>query len=137
MTNPSITRLPYNSFRLPVRNRASRLASRYGRRDRNHPRRCGGTVLFHGGHSSHGVPERAHDHSRNTYWEFLPLDAAITFHKIVGITAGVFAAIHAVGHCINFYHVATQSQEGLACLFQEAVFRYPSVCDSVPSFLVF
>ncbi|KAI6241662.1 NAD(P)H oxidase (H(2)O(2)-forming) [Aphelenchoides fujianensis] len=36
--------------------------------------------------------------------EFLPLDAAITFHKIVGITAGVFSAIHTVGHCINFYH---------------------------------
>ncbi|KAI6201072.1 NAD(P)H oxidase (H(2)O(2)-forming) [Aphelenchoides besseyi] len=54
--------------------------------------------------------------------EFLPLDAAITFHKIVGITTGVFSAIHTVGHCINFYHVATQSQEGLACLFQEAVF---------------
>jgi predicted ferric reductase len=54
--------------------------------------------------------------------EFLPLDSAITFHKIIGITAGVSSAIHTIGHCINFYHVATQSQEGLACLFQEAVF---------------
>lgn len=54
--------------------------------------------------------------------EFLPLDSTIAFHKIVGITAGVFSAIHTVGHCVNFYHVATQSQEGLACLFQEAVF---------------
>ncbi|CAD5221006.1 unnamed protein product [Bursaphelenchus xylophilus] len=54
--------------------------------------------------------------------EYLPLDSAITFHKIVAISAGVFSAIHTVGHCINFYHVATQSQEGLACLFQEAVF---------------
>nr|CAD2201289.1 unnamed protein product [Meloidogyne enterolobii] len=54
--------------------------------------------------------------------EYIPLDSAITFHKIVAITAGVFAAIHTIGHCVNFYHVATQSQEGLACLFQEAVF---------------
>ncbi|KAI1729776.1 heme peroxidase domain-containing protein [Ditylenchus destructor] len=53
---------------------------------------------------------------------YLPLDSAITFHKIVGVTIGVFAAIHTIGHCVNFYHVATQSQEGLACLFQEAVF---------------
>nr|CAD2201224.1 unnamed protein product [Meloidogyne enterolobii] len=51
--------------------------------------------------------------------EYIPLDSAITFHKIVAITAGVFAAIHTIGHCVNFYHVATQSQEGLACLFQE------------------
>ncbi|KAL3120520.1 hypothetical protein niasHT_009345 [Heterodera trifolii] len=54
--------------------------------------------------------------------EYLPLDSAITFHKIVAITAGTFAAIHTIGHCVNFYHVATQSQEGIACLFQEAVF---------------
>ena len=54
--------------------------------------------------------------------EYIPLDAAITFHKIVAITAGFWSAVHTIGHCINFYHVATQSQEGLACLFQEAVF---------------
>jgi len=30
--------------------------------------------------------------------------------------------IHSVGHLINFYHVATQSRDGLACLFQGAVF---------------
>ena len=62
--------------------------------------------------------------------EFIPFDAAITFHKIVAITAGVWSAIHTVGHCINFYNVATQSQEGLACLFQEAVFSsnfFPSI----------
>uniref|UniRef100_A0A183CKT1 Ferric oxidoreductase domain-containing protein n=1 Tax=Globodera pallida TaxID=36090 RepID=A0A183CKT1_GLOPA len=51
--------------------------------------------------------------------EYLPLDSAITFHKIVAITAGIFAATHTIGHCVNFYHVATQSQEGIACLFQE------------------
>ncbi|KAK0417047.1 hypothetical protein QR680_012805 [Steinernema hermaphroditum] len=54
--------------------------------------------------------------------EYVPFDAAIGFHKIVAVMAGVWSAIHAVGHCINFYHVATQSQEGLQCLFQEAVF---------------
>lgn len=54
--------------------------------------------------------------------EYLPLDLAITFHKIVAIVAGFWAIVHTVGHCINFYHVATQSQDGLQCLFQEAVF---------------
>uniref|UniRef100_A0A1I8ARM6 NAD(P)H oxidase (H2O2-forming) n=1 Tax=Steinernema glaseri TaxID=37863 RepID=A0A1I8ARM6_9BILA len=54
--------------------------------------------------------------------EYIPFDAAIVFHKIVAVFALIWSAIHAVGHCINFYHVATQSQEGLQCLFQEAVF---------------
>ncbi|TKR77884.1 hypothetical protein L596_018782 [Steinernema carpocapsae] len=54
--------------------------------------------------------------------EYIPFDAAIGFHKIVAVMALLWSAIHAVGHCINFYHVATQSQEGLQCLFQEAVF---------------
>ncbi|GMR43024.1 hypothetical protein PMAYCL1PPCAC_13219 [Pristionchus mayeri] len=54
--------------------------------------------------------------------EFIPFDAAIAFHKIVAITAAFFAAVHTIGHCVNFYHVATQSQEGLNCLFPEAVF---------------
>uniref|UniRef100_A0A0M3K700 Dual oxidase (inferred by orthology to a D. melanogaster protein) n=1 Tax=Anisakis simplex TaxID=6269 RepID=A0A0M3K700_ANISI len=54
--------------------------------------------------------------------EYVPFDSAITFHKIVAILAGFWAAVHTVGHCINFYHVATQSQDGLQCLFREAVF---------------
>lgn len=54
--------------------------------------------------------------------EFIPFDSAIAFHKLVAIVAAVWATIHTVGHCVNFYHVATQSQEGLQCLFQEAVF---------------
>uniref|UniRef100_A0A915PEP6 NAD(P)H oxidase (H2O2-forming) n=1 Tax=Setaria digitata TaxID=48799 RepID=A0A915PEP6_9BILA len=54
--------------------------------------------------------------------EYVPLDSAITFHKVVAVVAGFWAALHSVGHCINFYHVATQSQDGLQCLFQEAVF---------------
>ena len=53
---------------------------------------------------------------------FIPFDAAITAHQIIALTAAVFAVVHTVGHCINFYHVATQSHEGLRCLFQEAVF---------------
>ncbi|GMT20614.1 hypothetical protein PFISCL1PPCAC_11911, partial [Pristionchus fissidentatus] len=56
------------------------------------------------------------------FGEFIPFDAAIAFHKIVAITAAIWATIHTVGHCVNFYHVATQSQEGLNCLFPEAVF---------------
>lgn len=58
------------------------------------------------------------------FGEFLPLDSAITFHKIVGVTIGVLSTIHTVGHCVNFYNVALQSQEGLACLFREAVFGF-------------
>ncbi|WKX98615.1 hypothetical protein Q1695_013921 [Nippostrongylus brasiliensis] len=54
--------------------------------------------------------------------EFIPFDSAITFHKIVALFAAFWAALHTIGHCVNFYHVATQSQEGLHCLFQEAVF---------------
>ncbi|CAI4224724.1 unnamed protein product [Auanema sp. JU1783] len=54
--------------------------------------------------------------------EFIPFDSAIAFHKIVAVFAAFWAILHTVGHCVNFYHVATQSQEGLQCLFQEAVF---------------
>ncbi|KHJ88720.1 ferric reductase like transmembrane component, partial [Oesophagostomum dentatum] len=54
--------------------------------------------------------------------EFIPFDSAITFHKIVALFAAFWASLHTIGHCVNFYHVATQSQEGLNCLFQEAVF---------------
>ncbi|CAJ0942291.1 unnamed protein product, partial [Mesorhabditis belari] len=54
--------------------------------------------------------------------EYIPFDSAIAFHKIVAITAAFWATTHTIGHCVNFYHVATQSQEGLQCLFQEAVF---------------
>ncbi|CAG9535166.1 unnamed protein product [Cercopithifilaria johnstoni] len=54
--------------------------------------------------------------------EYIPLDSAIAFHKLVAIVAGFWATVHTIGHCINFYHVATQSQDGLQCLFQEAVF---------------
>uniref|UniRef100_A0A0K0DQL2 Ferric oxidoreductase domain-containing protein n=1 Tax=Angiostrongylus cantonensis TaxID=6313 RepID=A0A0K0DQL2_ANGCA len=63
--------------------------------------------------------------------EFIPFDSAITFHKIVALFAAFWASLHTIGHCVNFYHVATQSQEGLHCLFQEAVFGsnfLPSIC---------
>uniref|UniRef100_A0A0N5APC8 NAD(P)H oxidase (H2O2-forming) n=1 Tax=Syphacia muris TaxID=451379 RepID=A0A0N5APC8_9BILA len=55
--------------------------------------------------------------------DYIPFDSSITFHKIVGIVAGFWALVHTVGHCVNFYHVATQSKEGLQCLFQDALFR--------------
>ena len=78
--------------------------------------------------------------------EYIPFDSAIAFHKVggkwiifleyfipvnttqffplqvVAVTCLIAAATHTIGHCVNFYHVATQSQEGLQCLFQEAVF---------------
>uniref|UniRef100_A0A0K0DSC4 NAD(P)H oxidase (H2O2-forming) n=1 Tax=Strongyloides stercoralis TaxID=6248 RepID=A0A0K0DSC4_STRER len=54
--------------------------------------------------------------------EYIPLDSAIVFHKIIGYTIAFFSAVHTIGHLVNFYNIATQSQEGLQCLFQEAVF---------------
>ncbi|EGT51247.1 hypothetical protein CAEBREN_24129 [Caenorhabditis brenneri] len=54
--------------------------------------------------------------------QYIPFDSAIAFHKIVALFAAFWATLHTVGHCVNFYHVGTQSQEGLACLFQEAFF---------------
>uniref|UniRef100_A0A5S6QR67 NAD(P)H oxidase (H2O2-forming) n=1 Tax=Trichuris muris TaxID=70415 RepID=A0A5S6QR67_TRIMR len=54
--------------------------------------------------------------------QYIPFDAAMTFHKVIGVTIGLFAAIHTAGHCINFYHISTQDLDGLQCLFQEAVF---------------
>ncbi|KRX26639.1 Dual oxidase 1 [Trichinella nelsoni] len=53
---------------------------------------------------------------------YIPFDATLSFHKIVGITTGIFSAIHTAGHCINFYHISTHDLEGLKCLFQDAVF---------------
>ena len=46
----------------------------------------------------------------------------ISAFQIVALFAAFWASLHTIGHCVNFYHVATQSQEGLHCLFQEAVF---------------
>ncbi|CAB3410873.1 unnamed protein product [Caenorhabditis bovis] len=54
--------------------------------------------------------------------QYIPFDSAIGFHKIVALFTSFWAIVHTVGHCVNFYHVGTQSQEGLNCLFQEAVF---------------
>ncbi|PIO73709.1 ferric reductase like transmembrane component [Teladorsagia circumcincta] len=53
--------------------------------------------------------------------EFVPFDSAIGFHKIVALFAAFWAVVHSIGHCVNFYHIASQSKEGLRCLFQEAV----------------
>ncbi|KAK6024721.1 ferric reductase NAD binding domain protein [Ostertagia ostertagi] len=53
--------------------------------------------------------------------EFIPFDSAIGFHKIVALFAAFWATVHTIGHCVNFYHIASQSKEGLHCLFQEAV----------------
>uniref|UniRef100_A0A0N4WSV0 NAD(P)H oxidase (H2O2-forming) n=1 Tax=Haemonchus placei TaxID=6290 RepID=A0A0N4WSV0_HAEPC len=55
------------------------------------------------------------------FGELIPFDSAIGFHKIVAFFAAFWATVHAIGHCVNFYHVASQSKEGLHCLFQEAI----------------
>ncbi|KAK6040088.1 FAD-binding domain protein, partial [Cooperia oncophora] len=56
-----------------------------------------------------------------TLGEFIPFDSAIGFHKIVALFAAFWAYVHTISHCVNFYHIASQSREGLQCLFQQAV----------------
>lgn len=67
---------------------------------------------------------------RDTFlYHYIPFDSAVTFHKIVAITGGVFAFIHTFGHIVNFYHVTTQPIAHLQCLFREMTFG-----PSPPSF---
>jgi dual oxidase len=60
---------------------------------------------------------------RETFlYHYIPFDSAVTFHKIVACTGGLFALVHTVGHLINFYHVSTQPIDHLRCLFREMSF---------------
>ncbi|CCD71702.1 NAD(P)H oxidase (H2O2-forming) [Caenorhabditis elegans] len=54
--------------------------------------------------------------------QYIPFDSAIAFHKIVALFTLFWSTLHTIGHCVNFYHVGTQSDRGLACLFQETFF---------------
>ena len=55
--------------------------------------------------------------------QYVPFDAAVSFHKIIALTALFFTIMHAVGHGINFYHIATQTSSDLTCLFREVFHR--------------
>ena len=55
--------------------------------------------------------------------QYVPFDAAVAFHKIIALTALFFTIMHAVGHGINFYHIATQTSSDLTCLFREVFHR--------------
>ncbi|XP_014669047.1 PREDICTED: dual oxidase-like [Priapulus caudatus] len=65
--------------------------------------------------------------------QYIPLDSALEFHKIVACTSAFFTAVHSVGHIINMYHVTTQPIEHLMCLFKEITF--PSTFQ--PNFVYF
>ncbi|CAL1297932.1 unnamed protein product [Larinioides sclopetarius] len=55
---------------------------------------------------------------RETFFnQYIPFDAAITFHKYIAFWALIFSLFHIIGHGINFYHVATQTVSDLQCLF--------------------
>lgn len=60
----------------------------------------------------------------------IPFDSALSFHKVAASTGGLFAIVHLVGHAFNFYKVATQPAQDLACLFRE-VYWYT---HQLPSF---
>ena len=54
---------------------------------------------------------------------YIPFDSHISFHKIVALTALMITFMHAVGHGINFYHIATQTANDLTCIFREVYHR--------------
>ena len=54
---------------------------------------------------------------------YVPFDSYIAAHKIVALTALFFTIMHAIGHGINFYHIATQTANDLTCLFREVYHR--------------
>ncbi|XP_065907299.1 dual oxidase 1-like [Dysidea avara] len=55
--------------------------------------------------------------------QYVPFDAAVSFHKIIALTALFFTIMHAIGHGINFYHISTQTANDLTCLFREVFHR--------------
>ncbi len=55
--------------------------------------------------------------------QYVPLDSHLQFHKICACTALFFSVVHSCGHVVNFYHVATQPLEHIACLSNEISFH--------------
>ncbi len=54
---------------------------------------------------------------------YVPFDSYIEAHKIIALTALFFTIMHAIGHGINFYHIATQTANDLTCIFREVYHR--------------
>ena len=54
---------------------------------------------------------------------YVPFDSYIDAHKVVALTALFFTVMHAIGHGINFYHIATQTANDLTCIFREVYHR--------------
>ena len=54
---------------------------------------------------------------------YVPFDSYISAHKIIALTGLFFTIMHAVGHGINFYHIATQTANDLTCIFREVYHR--------------
>ena len=57
------------------------------------------------------------------FQQYVPFDAAVSFHKIIALTALFFTIMHCIGHGINFYHISTQTANDLTCLFREVFHR--------------
>ena len=55
-------------------------------------------------------------------YQYIPIDSHVQFHKICACTALFFTLVHVAGHLVNFYHIATQPLERLACLSPEMTF---------------
>ena len=54
---------------------------------------------------------------------YVPFDSYISAHKVIALTALFFTIMHAIGHGINFYHIATQTANDLTCIFREVYHR--------------
>ena len=54
---------------------------------------------------------------------YVPFDSYINAHKVIALTALFFTIMHAIGHGVNFYHIATQTANDLTCIFREVYHR--------------
>ncbi|XP_047475214.1 dual oxidase 2-like [Penaeus chinensis] len=48
-----------------------------------------------------------------------PFDNMVDFHRYIGAWALFWTLVHIIGHCINFYHISTQTAMDLACIFRD------------------
>ncbi|ELU01203.1 hypothetical protein CAPTEDRAFT_159209 [Capitella teleta] len=62
--------------------------------------------------------------------KYIPFDGAISFHKYIAYLALFFTLLHIIGHCINFYHISTQTPGDLICLFR----NFFHATDDLPKF---
>ncbi|XP_069975927.1 dual oxidase 2-like, partial [Penaeus vannamei] len=48
-----------------------------------------------------------------------PFDNMVDFHRYIGAWALFWTLVHIIGHCINFYHISTQTAMDLTCIFRD------------------